>query len=280
MKINKIKNNKTYLASGILFVVAILVFVITALTNRGDMTSAVLVLCGFMLLVTAVFILITAERAPLPASLSELLPMQGTVNLARAFADLGVTSDTIHRFNPETKEVMQINPVTGGQIPELTSDTTFVTVGDWNGISYPALAMPLLRKLKSVDHLSVPENNTDMLETCLREVFTDYLSIAEKLTLAKNDKSIVVTLEKFQPISLCKSMKEVSSKCCTMVSCPMCSLVASIIAESERQDVLFDSSVVEGTTLTLVFSLYQTSSAQVSSSKTSDEKYKKEQDEN
>lgn len=81
-----VRKNPTYLASGILFAASVAVFIITALTNRGDMTSAVLVLCGFMLLVTGVFILLTAERAPLPAFLTELMPVQGSINLARAKA--------------------------------------------------------------------------------------------------------------------------------------------------------------------------------------------------
>lgn len=251
-----VTKNKTYLASGILFASAIIVFIITALTNRGDMTSAVLVLCGFMLLVTGVFILITAERTPMPAFLTELMPVQGTVNLARAFADLGVTSSTLHRFLKETGEVIQINPVTGGQIPKLPADTTFVTVGDWNGISYPAVATPLLLKLKKEDHLTVPQNNFEMLSSCLSEVFADYLAVAGKVSAVKNDKSIVVTFEQFSPVALCKTMQEVSPKCCTMIGCPLCSLAASIIAESEGLDVLSDSAVLEKDTLTLSFSLY------------------------
>ena len=74
--------------------------------------------------------------------------------------------------------------------------------------------------------------------------------------MVKNDKSIVVTLNKFSPVSLCQAMQDISPKCCTMVGCPICSLVASIIAESEDMDVLSDSAELSGTTLTLVFSLY------------------------
>lgn len=252
-----VPKNTTYLASGILFASSIAVFIITALTNRGDMTSAVLVLCGFMLLVTGVFILLTAERAPMPAFLTELMPVQGTVNLARAFADLGVTSSTLHRYIPETREVIQINPITGGQIPTLPADTTFVTVGEWNGVSYPAVSTPLLQKLKKEDHLAVPQKNFEMLSTCLSEVYADYLAVAEKVSAVKNDKSIVVTFEKFAPAALCKTMQEVSPKCCTMIGCPICSLAASLIAESEGADVLSDSAVLDGDTLTLAFSMYE-----------------------
>ena len=252
-----VRKNTTYLASGILFAASVAVFIITALTNRGDMTSAVLVLCGFMLLVTGVFILITAERPPLPAFVAELMPVQGTVNLARAFADLGVTSNTLHRFDPVTGDVTQINPVTGGQIPHLPADTTFVTVGDWNGVAYPAVCTPLLLKLKKEDHLAIPKNNFEMLSTCLSEVFVDYLAVAGVVSAVKNDKSVVVTFEQFSPTSLCKTMQEVSPKCCTMVGCPICSLTAAILAEGEEMDVLSDSAVLEKDTLTLSFSLYQ-----------------------
>lgn len=248
--------SSVYFASGVMFAAAVIVFIVAALTNRGDMTSAVLVLCGFMLLVTGIFILITAERPPMPAFLTELLPVQGSVNLARTLADLGVTSNTLHRFIEETGEVMQINPVTGGKIPDLSTDTTFSVVGDWHGVSYPAAAMPLLRRLKSVDHLAVPQNNFDMLSTCLSEVYADYLAIAKKVTVTKNDRSVIVVLDGFAPVNLCRAMQTESPKCCTMTGCPVCSLAASIIAESERADVLSDSVDLDGHTLTLVFSLF------------------------
>lgn len=251
-----VRKNPTYLASGILFAASVAVFIITALTNRGDMTSAVLVLCGFMLLVTGVFILLTAERAPLPAFLTELMPVQGSINLARAFADLGVTSNTIHRCRKETGDVIQINPVTGGRIPELPEDTTFVTVGEWNGVAYPAVCTPLLQKLKKEDHLVIPKHNFEMLGTCLSEVFADYLAVAAKVSAVRNDKSVVITFEHFSPAALCRTMQEVSPKCCTMVGCPLCSLAAAILAEGEEMDVLSDSAVLEKDTLTLSFSLY------------------------
>ncbi len=256
------KSNKSsffssvYFASGSMFVCAAAVFVIAGLTNRGDMTTAVLVICGFMLLVTGIFILLTAERPPLPAFVTECMPIQGTINLARMFADLGVTSNTLHRYVQKTGEVMQINPVSGGPIPSLQRDATFSTIGNWHGVSYPAIASPLLRKLKTEDHLVVPADNPEMLSTCLNEVFADYLAIAQKVTMTKNDRAVVVVLDGFSPVKLCLAMQAESPKCCTMVGCPVCSLAACLIAESERMDVMSESCVLENHTLTLVFSLF------------------------
>ncbi|MDO5845061.1 MAG: hypothetical protein Q4Q53_07960 [Methanocorpusculum sp.] len=256
MKLNKLTGS-VYFASSVMFIAAIVSLVIAFITNRGDMTTAVLIIVGFMLIVTGLFILLTAERAPLPAFLTELMPVQATENIAVMLGDLGVTSNTVHRYLKKSEEVIQINPITGGRIPEVSADNTFVIEKNWSGAVYPAVSSTLLRKLKNEDNLKVPLNNTDMLSTCLNEVVCDYLAIAKKVTLSKNNQSISLLLSGFSMSRMCQTMQKASPKCCTMVGCPLCSLLAAIIAESEDCDVMSDNAAVEKDRLILAFSLHK-----------------------
>ena len=251
-----IRVGSPYFAPAVLFAAAVLTLLVAAVTNRGDMTSAVLVLVGFMLLITGVFLLTTLQRDPLPVTLTELLPVQGTVNMTMLLADLGVTSNTLYRYLPETKSAVQINPVTGGAIPDLPESVVFVTAGDWNGVQYPAVAAALLHRLKQTDHLTVPIHDPEMLATCLREVLTDTLEVAGQVTTTRTETAVTVVLEKFSLPRTCRTLHAVSIKCCTMVGCPVCSLIGSLIAESEACDVMADSVVLENDELTAVFSLH------------------------
>ncbi len=257
MKSKKSMLTSVYFAPVILFIAAILTFTVYIFTNRSDMTSAFLLLAGFMLLITGILLLTLADKTPLPAKLTEGLPIAGSLNIATFLADLGVTSNTIHRHLTDG-DYIQINPVSGGLIPALPSGVTFITTDDWNGVQYHSLAEPLMRQLKSADKLQVPTDNPELLATCISEVMTDTMSLAEKATVERNDKSVIITLNGFSLTKTCKYLQSESPKCCTMVGCPVCSLMGAILAEGERCDVQSDSAIRNGSTLTVSYSLLKT----------------------
>lgn len=254
MKLKPSLITSVYFAPTVLFLAAVLTFTAYIFTNRGDMTSAILLLAGFMLLITGILLLTLADRRPLPVKLTETLPIAGTINIAAILADLGVTSNTIHRLLPSGEHV-QINPVTGGRVPELPKDVTFVSSGGWNGVQYRAMAGPLMHQLKSSDALIVPTGDISQLGICISEVMNDTLSLAEKVTTATTDKSVIITLEGFAMKNTCLALQGESPKCCTMVGCPVCSLMAAILAEGAGRDVESTSVVLEGSTLTVSFAL-------------------------
>lgn len=254
MKLNASFISSVYFAPAVLFLGAILTFTAYIFTNRSDMTSALLLLAGFMLFITGILLLTLADRRPLPVKLTEMLPVAGSLDLAAVFADLGVTSNTIHRYLP-SDECIQINPVTGGKIPEFQTDQTFVSTDNWNGVQYRALGGPLLSHLKQVDNLVIPTESIDRIGTCIAEVMSDTLSLAEKVTAKTTDTSVVISLEGFALKKTCEALQAQSPKCCTMIGCPVCSLMACILAEGAGRDVESTSAVLEGSALTVSFGL-------------------------
>ncbi len=241
-----------YFAPTILFLAAVLTFTVYIFTNRSDMTSALLLLAGFMLLITGILLLTLADRRPLSVKLTETLPVTGTQNIATILADLGITSNIIHRLLPSGEHV-QINPVTGGTIPQMPQDVTFVSAGGWNGVQYRALGSTILNQLKSEDNLVIPTGDVSQLGTCIAEVMNDTLSLAKKVTVATTDKSVIITLKGFAMNKTCIALQGESPKCCTMVGCPVCSLMAAILAEGAGRDVESTSAVLNGSTLTVSF---------------------------
>jgi len=254
MKLKPSLITSVYFAPTVLFLAAILTFTAYIFTNRSDMTSALLLLAGFMLLITGILLLTLADRRPLPVKLTETLPVAATQNIAAILADLGITSNTIHRLLP-SGEYVQINPVTGGQVPALPPDVTFVSTCDWNGVQYRAMGSTILHQLKSGDNLVIPTGSIAQLGTCISEVMNDTLSLAEKVTVATTDKSVIITLDGFAMKKTCLALQAESPKCCTMVGCPVCSLMAAIITEGAGRDVESTSAVLNGSTLTVSFAL-------------------------
>ncbi len=243
-----------YFAPTVLFLAAFLTFTAYILTNRGDMTSALLLLAGFMLLITGILLLTLADRQPLPVKLTETMPVAATLNIAAILADLGITSNTIHRLLP-SGEYVQINPATGGKVPKLPTGVTFVSEGGWNGVQYRAMGSSILQQLKSKDNLVILTGSIAQLGTCISEVMNDTLSLAEKVTVATTDKSVIITLDGFAMKKTCIALQAESPKCCTMVGCPVCSLMAAILAEGAGRDVESTSAVLNGSTLTVSFAL-------------------------
>ncbi|HJJ39148.1 MAG TPA: hypothetical protein O0X42_03325 [Methanocorpusculum sp.] len=241
----------SYFPSIVLFIAAAAAFVTVLCTNRGDMSSGVLILCGFITLITGVFLLSGVERQPYPAFETELMPVTSTVTFASVLAELGVTSDTIHRYDKASGKVIQINPISGGLIPKsLPKDMHFITSEKWSGVTYPAVSSALYTELKEKDKLRVPADDIDI---CISEVFCDSLSAAKKAECTITNESAVIVLQDFAMKNLCAKIHAQSVKCCTMTGCPICSLAASILAEGCGKDVVSSSVRLEKDTLTMVF---------------------------
>ncbi len=218
--------NNPYRGAFLLIVAAAGLLVLAAVTGRGDITSATLVLAGTGCFIAGVFLLALNKGEPLDPEIAALLPAQGTITIATLCADLGVQGDAW--FVPEDGTVTEIVPV-AGTLPEKTGDDySYITEGACAVRLVPACA-PLLARLREKHALEVPEED-DALLACIVEVCDDLLEVAGKTEAAKDGANIVVTLTDYRLIPGCRAVRAASPKCCTMVGCPVCSLLATLAA--------------------------------------------------
>lgn len=254
----KPRNLSPYPTSGlVLLLMSAVVLIIVAFTDRGDFTSATLVLLGFACFVGGLFLTLFAKLGdPIPAFVS-LLPTQAIINQARFMADLGITGNA--HFVPGTTDspakVMQYNPVSEFHPPDLAADGTFLLGADTAGmVSVPA-GIPILQMLEDDHHLTIPESEPALFET-IQEVLTDILEVADSVTLARNADHINITLHQYRFLAGCTQIRNESPKCCTMAPCPVCSLIASLLALGFSQTVaMLGSAPEKGKNLVLVFSV-------------------------
>ncbi len=67
------------------------------------------------------------------------------------------------------------------------------------------------------------------------EVCGDLLDIAGKTEATVDGENIVVTLRGYRLVEGCRAVRSASPKCCTMVGCPVCSLIAAIVVPGTEE---------------------------------------------
>ncbi|MDN7025340.1 hypothetical protein FGU65_10620 [Methanoculleus sp. FWC-SCC1] len=227
----RLQYNNPYIASLILFAASAGSIGLALITGRGDMTSATLILTGAVSFIAAVFVLTLTKGEPLDPHLFSLLPTQGTITIATICADLGLREDARYLPPDEGRHcVTQVIPAAAGAVPLPADDSSFIVGTEADGVRITPTAEPLLRWLEEKNALALPSND-DGLFTAIREVCEDTLEIAEQVEIDRTGDTVSITLSGFRLIPGCIAVRSASPKCCTMIGCPVCSLIACMLAK-------------------------------------------------
>jgi hypothetical protein len=218
--------NNPYRGAFLLILAAAGLLTIAAVTGRGDITTATVVLAGTGCFIAGVFLLALHKGEPLDPEIAALLPVQGTVTIATLCADLGVQGDAW--FIPDEGTVIEVIPVAGTLPENLNDDYSYVTEEGRCAVRIAPACAPLLAQLREKHALEVPEEDEALL-ACIVEVCDDLLEVA-KTSAVKDGENIVVTLADYRLLPGCRAVRAASPKCCTMVGCPVCSLLATLAA--------------------------------------------------
>jgi len=218
--------NNPYRGAFLLILAAAILLAVAALTGRGDIATATVILAGTGCFIAGVFLLALHKGEPLDPDIAALLPVQGTITVATLCADLGVQGDGW--FVPEGGGVIEIVPVATA-LPETTGDDYSFITGNACAVRIVPACAPLLERLREKHALEIPAED-DALLACIVEVCDDLLEVAEKTEAKREGANIVVALHGYRLMDGCRAVRAASPKCCTMVGCPVCSLIAAIAA--------------------------------------------------
>jgi hypothetical protein len=234
--------NNPYRGSLLLVVAAAGLLVLAAVAGRGDITTATLVLAGAGCFIAGVFLLALSKGEPLDPEIAALLPAQGTIGIATLCADLGVQGNA--RFVPTDGTVIEVIPVSGTLPENLDADYSYITADGGCAVRLVPTCAPLLARLQEKHALEVPEEDEGLL-ACMTEVCDDLLEVAGKTEAKRDGENIVVTLADYRLIPGCRAVRAASPKCCTMVGCPVCSLLAAIAALGTGQPIKIEHAAVD-----------------------------------
>ncbi|QYZ77929.1 hypothetical protein E2N92_00055 [Methanofollis formosanus] len=248
--------NDYFMAGAALIAAAALVLTIAYLTNRGDLTSATLAMSGIASFVGGVFLLTLSKGEPFDPGYVGALPAAGTINLSRVASDLGLMGDGVY-LPHQTKDspILQFIPAGSYHGATIREDFSFAMADGSEGLVFLPMGLPLLEQLKHDAGLRIPAEEANIF-SCIQEVCSDVLEVAEIAAVERSGDAVVVTMGKFRLLSCCAAVRAESPKCCTMVGCPVCSLVACILTEGFGKPCsLSKAQVDEGHgDLTLVYS--------------------------
>jgi hypothetical protein len=219
--------NNPYLGSFLLIFASVALLALAVAAGRGDITTATLVLAGTACFIAGVFLLTLHKGEPLDPEVAALFPAQGTVAIATLCADLGVQGDAW--FIPDKGTVIEVIPVAETLPEKIGDDYSYITDEGRCAVRIAPTCAPLLARLREKHALEMPEED-DALLACITEVCDDLIEVAGKTEATKDGGNVVVTLTDYRLLPGCRAVRAVSPKCCTMVGCPVCSLLAAIVA--------------------------------------------------
>jgi hypothetical protein len=249
--------NPYYRASLILIGAAVVLITLAMITNQRDITTAAMVLSALVCLVTGIFIATLSSGEPLDIRYVSLLPVQGSINLARVCADLGIPGSAV--ILPAGKDgrtrTVQFNPVSDYDGGVVLGDS-FVAGPSAAGLVTLPSGEPLFLELRKHHQLTLP-SDPDALLDLIREVSVDLLEVADRVKNERGDRTITVTMEGYRLIGGCLALSTESPRCCSTQPCPVCSLVACLLAEGLGTVVQVErcSPDAERQSVTAVFSL-------------------------
>ena len=223
--------NPHYRAALVLIIMAGILIATAILTDRGDFTSAALVVSGLVCLLTSIFFATLSQSDPIDLRYMSLLPVQGSINLTRACADLGIQGNAciIPKGRDGRTRTMQFLPVAVYNGAPLPMDS-FVTGPDATGLLMEPSCAPVLHLLHEREHLVIPSEMTT-LHGLIQELGEEVLEVAGRVRSTNEGEIITVTMEEYRLISGCRAMTYESPRCCTANPCPICSLFATVFAE-------------------------------------------------
>lgn len=229
MKLYALNNN--YRAALILVILAGILIITAILTNRGDFTSAALVISGLACLLTGTFFATLSGSDPLDLRYLSLFPVQGSINLSRVCADLGIQGNACILPNGRDgrTRTMLFLPVADYHSSPLPMDS-FVTGTHAAGLlTEPSCAL-LFDMLREKEHVIIPAEMA-ALHDLVRELGVEVLDVSSRVQSGNDGEIITITMDNYRLIAGCRAVFNESPRVCIANPCPVCSLFATVFAE-------------------------------------------------
>jgi len=231
-----------FLGGTILIGTAALLLIVAALTGRGDMTSATLVMVGVGTFIGGVLLLTQYRGVPVIPWVAGLATAGTVIDLARLCADLGLQGNAHLLLRGEV--IIQVVPV--GETPPVLSldDYSYISEEDGGGVQLLPTGWLLYERLVREDALVIPKG-VDGLCTAIREVGEDALSLADRVVATPEGGGIVIQLSGYRLYEGCRAIHAVSPKCCTMIGCPVCNLFACMTVAGLRRSCVIEHITID-----------------------------------
>lgn len=233
------KHNIFPKVSALLIIAAIILLILALLNDRNDFTTAMLVAVSLVNFLTGIILISFSAPQGIHPNIAAMLFPSLVIDRAKISSELGVYGDACFIPAEMTGEdiTMQFNPV--GDFIDFEYDGSYFSTGDEEtaGIFSKPSSSSLVNYLRDNNGFKAvsAEESPDTLVEILKEVLTGITLLCEDIEVSDNGEDVVIKIKDPAFIRACSEIRKESPKCCTMIPCPVCSLVCSVTADFYRK---------------------------------------------
>jgi len=229
-------------AALLLFMAAAASLGLVAFTDRADMTTATLILCGFACFIAGLFLLTFHRGAAVSPEIAGLLDPGTRIALSRVAADLGIDGDAAILPRGDGDPMLFLSSGLSG-IPEGDIHTSLCIQEGSVGLSVPPSALPLRNHLREEYGLGTPEGVASALSAYTEAIIT-CLELADQVQATVEGDDAVIEITGFTLFEGCRVAHGESPKCCTMVPCAICGLAGLLLAEATGKPWIYEQIII------------------------------------
>ncbi|MDI6877592.1 MAG: hypothetical protein QMC96_12575 [Methanomicrobiales archaeon] len=205
---------------------ASLLLFVALLQDRTDFQRTLLSLYGISGVLGGIFIYTIPRWGAIDLRLANLLPVQGSINLATVYSSLGAQENA--RFTPSSGKhaaPMQVLSLDGGGEHYAPG-----AVGKGGDLLVTPLGNPILQELRKNYPFIFVSDESGML-WAIKKTCEDILTVADAVETRREGDIVHVQLHGYRLFNTCTLIQQASPRHCTRFPCPICSLVACLLAE-------------------------------------------------
>ncbi len=242
-------------AAALLFAASAISLGVALLTDRGDISSAALVLSGTTcFLAGVIFLSFSREDPPDPRYIS-LLPAGGMIAVTRLCADLSVTGNACFIPGQQGHYGSMVVPA-GEAVPPLPKeDFSYIHAPGGDAVLLYTSSGPVLSVLSRTNGFVLP-STADDLPTAAKDLYCSLLEVADTVEVRNDGSTVTFVLGRFRLIDGCLLVRGESPRVCTVYPCPVCSFAGLLAASSTGRTCRIDQTDPDrkNMTMTVVFS--------------------------
>ena len=230
---------RPYLFSGLGLLLLSVILGISGITFASREVQGILILVAFTSFISGVLILTFYQQTTINPAFADLLSVAGILNNCSILRDLKSNSPAQLLFRENIPGgLVQYNPSNESTPLQFQSSDLYGFEASTRGIVSVPTGLPLLERLESDYRLIIPSVEENLYEA-IQEVLVEVLEVAETIQFKRIGNCLSFYILGFRFLPTCLKIQKQSPNCCTVVPCPICSLIACMVSRGLQVPLTF-----------------------------------------
>jgi hypothetical protein len=228
---------------------------IAAMLDSVSGMSMLIMLAGIAVIALAILLYYLSPARFLRAEVADALALSGVANIEKLLASLLIEARGVYLPSAQAGSTRLFVPISGepdlSGLPPATG-RLFVTPGAGaGGIMLEPPGYRLLAYMREIGATFTDEG----IENEVKDALENSLELAGRVTVRREGDEVLVSLGDLANAGMCAAVRKENPGICTQTGCPVCSLVACMIAEGTGRMVRIERVSAKGKTLDAAFRL-------------------------